>query len=159
MTLDEAIIHCLDKAGDCNTECEKDHAQLAYWLQSYKDILNQDNKKKMTWFDLRKTAYKDFPVLSYEEISKHRVDFRNLFLKGKYFMFMCKELSYYTLFDIKGSTFVAVNEFIDLLSNLDKDIVDIEENGSTGYSIWTRDKDNEVYMYMLFLYDDGVIEC
>lgn len=37
MTLDEAIKHCLEKSRQCTTECERDHKQLAEWLEDYKE--------------------------------------------------------------------------------------------------------------------------
>ena len=37
MTLDEAIKHCEEK-GCNNTECAKDHVQLAIWLKDYKTM-------------------------------------------------------------------------------------------------------------------------
>lgn len=36
MTLEEAIKHCLEKSRQCTTECERDHKQLAEWLEDYK---------------------------------------------------------------------------------------------------------------------------
>jgi len=36
MTLDEAIAHSEEKAGDCSTECRREHRQLARWLRELK---------------------------------------------------------------------------------------------------------------------------
>lgn len=36
MTLNEAIKHALEKAGNENTPCEKQHGQLACWLKELK---------------------------------------------------------------------------------------------------------------------------
>lgn len=37
MILEEAIKHCVEKAGKCGTECEREHKQLAEWLEDYKE--------------------------------------------------------------------------------------------------------------------------
>lgn len=37
MTLDEAIAHCDEVAGACDTECRREHKQLADWLRELKD--------------------------------------------------------------------------------------------------------------------------
>ena len=37
MTLDEAIAHCDEVAGVCDTECRREHKQLADWLRELKD--------------------------------------------------------------------------------------------------------------------------
>ena len=45
MTLDEAIEHAKEVAGNCDTQCAKDHYQLALWLEELKNLrklLNTD---------------------------------------------------------------------------------------------------------------------
>lgn len=42
MTLEEAIIHCKEKACD-NTQCALEHRQLAEWLE---ELQQYHNKKK-----------------------------------------------------------------------------------------------------------------
>ena len=37
MTLDEAIAHCDEVAGACDTECRREHKQLADWLRELQD--------------------------------------------------------------------------------------------------------------------------
>ena len=43
MTLEEAIIHCIEKSENCKTECQKEHKQLAEWLKDYKRIKDNEN--------------------------------------------------------------------------------------------------------------------
>ena len=41
MTLDEAIIHCKEKACSCQIKtCAEDHLQLAKWLEELKTLRN-----------------------------------------------------------------------------------------------------------------------
>ena len=57
MTLEEAIIHCIEKSENCKTECQKEHKQLAEWLKNYKRIKDNENIKleeylsKLKYFD------------------------------------------------------------------------------------------------------------
>lgn len=45
MTLEDAILHCLEQSKDC-TECAGEHYQLALWLKELKAYreLAKDNK-------------------------------------------------------------------------------------------------------------------
>lgn len=38
MTLDEAIAHAEDVAGNCDTSCKREHRQLADWLKELRDV-------------------------------------------------------------------------------------------------------------------------
>lgn len=58
MTLEEAIIHCIEKSENCKTECQKEeHKQLAEWLKDYKRIKDNENinleeyLSKLKYFD------------------------------------------------------------------------------------------------------------
>ena len=57
MTLEEAIIHCIEKSKNCKTECQKEHKQLAEWLKDYKRIKDNENIQleeylsKLKYFD------------------------------------------------------------------------------------------------------------
>jgi hypothetical protein len=47
MTLDEAIIHCMEeytKNKDSNCECAEDHLQLAKWLSELHQLRKEANK-------------------------------------------------------------------------------------------------------------------
>lgn len=56
MTIDEAILHCLEQAKDC-TECAKEHYQLAQWLRELKVYRNLADENKLIYdymYSLRK---------------------------------------------------------------------------------------------------------
>lgn len=38
ITLDEAIIHCENVSRNCDSQCGKDHQQLAEWLKELKRL-------------------------------------------------------------------------------------------------------------------------
>lgn len=45
MTLDEAIVYCIEQAGRRCDECSKEYYQLALWLQELKEYRDLDNNK------------------------------------------------------------------------------------------------------------------
>lgn len=45
MTLEEAIIHCKEKACD-NTQCAREHKQLAEWLEELQQYRNNARNKE-----------------------------------------------------------------------------------------------------------------
>ena len=53
MTLEEAIIHCIEKSENCKTECQKEHKQLAEWLKDYKRIKDNENIKLEDYLNTR----------------------------------------------------------------------------------------------------------
>ena len=64
MTLDEAIKHCEEVANKCDTECAKEHRQLAEWLKDYKRLLEQQPQEDI--HREREQAY----MQGYEDASK-----------------------------------------------------------------------------------------
>lgn len=80
--------------------------------------------------------------------------------EGKYFMLLCNENRYYTIFDtteIKDKEF-AMKEIRETLIMINGDIIDIDLNEQNAYEIWIRNEDNENHMYVLFNYDFGVVK-
>lgn len=78
-----------------------------------------------------------------------------------YYMLLCHELRDYTVFNLVDNTKVVANKFpvelFDCLRNrgglVSMDLVD----NDYAWEIWIRKEDND-YCYMLFPYDNGVIE-
>lgn len=58
MTLDDAIQHCLEKSCD-ESECSKEHRQLAEWLMELKQYRAQFGKEEEPEFDQCEMCGKD----------------------------------------------------------------------------------------------------
>ena len=56
MTLEEAIIHCKEKACN-NTQCALEHRQLAEWLKELQQYRNKGKLKDLTFADAIKYGY------------------------------------------------------------------------------------------------------
>ena len=58
MTLDEAITHCEDIARSCDSQCGRDHMQLAEWLKELK-TLRRERKEIMSLNTLAAEIHKN----------------------------------------------------------------------------------------------------
>ena len=101
-----------------------------------------------TMYELNKVAMNKLePLTSYEKENKSK-ELKSFFMRNsseKYFMLMCKEQSDYTIFhipDIKRSGLLSKDPAKD----------------SNAFEIWIKDND-EAFVYYLFPYTAGVIEC
>ena len=80
-------------------------------------------------------------------------------IKNNYYMMLCKELSYYTLFHINN---LSTEKIEDIVIEIATDYgvfysADIYEDH---VEIWVKMKiTGECHMFMFFPYDMGVIEC
>lgn len=162
MTLQEAINNELFESGSCLTENERYHGQLAYWLQNYKDMLadSGENIKKMTLYDMNRMIYSQLPQLTIDTNEKEILCKFFADQDNKYYMLMCKELSYYTC--LRMTNVVTIKDkLVDIItSHIEGYVVDIEQRNDGNIEIWIHmEADDEAHMFMLFPYDWGVIEC
>ena len=77
---------------------------------------------------------------------------------GKFFMLICRDINYYTLFTI-GQGERIEREVLNCLHDIGvvKSIEQIE--GTETIEIWVQPKDEEPLVMYFFNYDKGVIEC
>lgn len=52
MTIDEAIKHAQEVAGESCTDCAKEHGQLARWLMELKQRRKRDEEEHAVWVDI-----------------------------------------------------------------------------------------------------------
>lgn len=116
----------------------------------------------MNLYELNKAAYASFKPLDIFTLNARKEEFEKFLAKGKYYMLLCNELKYYTVFvKQKENNFHQIaTEFISIVMELGE-VLDIEYSKTmTAYEVWIRDKvTKEINMYALFNYDGGVIEC
>ena len=130
----------------------------------------------MNMYDYNKAIFNNKPALTTEEIAEGkkllaRFFNRNVLKDRHYFMLLCRDINYYTLFraihtsEEAGRTFA--DETIECLNNLGViKSIDRDDLTKTNIEIWVEieEKDEEgnatkeqVCMY-IFPYDEGVIE-
>lgn len=79
--------------------------------------------------------------------------------KGNYYMLLCNELSYYTLFHAVDNCLILENfiaELWDVLHDMVIRDISIDDNGAV--AIWIDWDDNTSHCFYLFPYDKGVVE-
>lgn len=77
----------------------------------------------------------------------------------KYFLCMCKEISWYTVFYLKSMNYDKAVQELKKTLDFRGTIVDIDYvHTEDAYECWIKNSEGEVEMYYLFPYDWGVIE-
>lgn len=128
-------------------------------------IMDGDINFGMTAYDLNKQIISQLPILDEGALDIARSKITQFFeeTKNTYYMMLCRDLNYYTLFNTTKDITLpyAMNEVIDCADYLG-DIKSIElEDGKGAVEIWITQRENnkDTYVMYLFPYDAGVIKC
>ena len=134
-------------------------------------LIDGDINLGMTMYDLNKQIISQLPALDADGLDK-AMKVLDMFvneLEQTYFMMLCREMNYYTLFKVDRGTEVTGDlegfsaEVLDCALDLGvlKSVERVEDTGAI--EIWiepTKDEDpSEPVVMYLFPYDAGVIEC
>lgn len=120
-----------------------------------------DAKLNITLYELNKTLYKSMPDLTFNEIQKKKIEVAYWvdFTFNKYYMLLNRELADYTLFALTDHGDDITDEIFDIAYNRGIAIKAVEVNKEEMWvQFWIKTKD-DVVMYALFPYGNGVIEC
>ena len=134
--------------------------QSGEWVPYVPDITGKG--PEISLYELNRSIIRQQPNYETNQMKEFINDFNNYYktTNNKYYMLLSVETSYYTVFvynqnetnDLKdlGSALLAVSLAIGPIVS--------HEICDDHVEIWFRDKnDNEVYAYMLFPYDGGVV--
>ena len=128
-------------------------------------IVDETGNLGMSLYNINKNFMAGQPALSQDELTAGLKVIENYvfdtYKNSTYFMLLCKELSYYTTFvrDSKSSTNILMNEVLNCLQWIAKDILSIELNTTNNTpEIWIRTPEEEIVCMYFFNYDDGVID-
>ena len=113
-----------------------------------------------TLYELNKNAMQNEKKLSPSALRKKITDVRLYLFKKGYFMLLCHERRDYTVFNITADNKVgiAAEDLKECLLNRCEVIAIDETEDKMAYEIWMR-IDGEDFVYYLFPYDAGIIEC
>ena len=116
----------------------------------------------VTLYDLNKIACAKLPPMNQVQLAKAKEEIHKFILASNntYFLMICKELSYYTMFiSDDGSEEDMADVVIECLTNLGI-LVSIE------YSVehkvieaWVRDDEGNAVIVFMTPYDQGVVKC
>ena len=81
--------------------------------------------------------------------------------KNRYYMLLCHELRYFTLFDYQSSLGLNLPNIEEEVIGCAHDIGSIlsVEEGENAIEIWVKTEEDEVFVMYFFPYDRGVIKC
>ena len=126
----------------------------------------QATQAAMNLYDNNKQVVSQLPALTKEQLWQEKAILLDEYLNssdGVYYMMLCNELRYYTIFHIDTEGWIdepmASEEICACLEEFADEIKSIErtEDGAA-IEIWIT-KDNETYVMYLFDYTGGVIDC
>lgn len=138
-----------------NTDDEKYYIWKNEWVN-----VNPDANINLNLYDMNKQIMSQIPDFTKEQMEESMNTLNEWVnkTKSKYFMMLCKDLNYYTLFNRTKS---AIDDsfgkcFKDCMSNLGSvKSMDLTED-KTAIEIWLSYED-DVYCMYLFPYDVGVV--
>ena len=140
----------------------KEDGLYVYNNGEYYPIEDQKIDTGMSLYELNKQGYAQ--LLPYDETQiQDAIAWINEFSdknKGKYYMLLCKEISYYTVFEkdfLEYDCLSLGHGVIECLDNVGT-IHGIDDNGEGALEIWVKTSDEEVYCMLLFNYDVGIVK-
>lgn len=117
---------------------------------------------QMNLYDLNKQIINQLADASVEDLESAKQTIADYYneCRGIYYMMLCNELKYYTLFHVTpGLPNVFEDEVIECLVEFADSIKVIDKTeDQQAIEIWIT-KDEEAYVMYLFNYDRGVINC
>lgn len=130
---------------------------------SWDSITTTNMRTDLNLYDLNKSLISQF-----SEISEYNKEKLKDYLKAvnnniSYFMLLCKDYNYYTIFHRNYPETINYNSFANEVISICEElgtIVSWEENieGNDAIEIWIKVKD-QPYAFYLFPYDAGIVEC
>lgn len=125
-------------------------------------VLDDAPQVELSNYNIHKSLYSQMPAMKEETFQKNMVSIGGWFStnpKCKFFMLMCKEISYYTVFYLENPNYSKAVEELARTLKLRGEIIDINYvHSENAYECWVRNSQGEVNMYYLFEYDWGVID-
>jgi hypothetical protein len=141
--------------------CEED-GKIYTWTNDNWELVEFENKGiSMNLYELNKSIINQLEPMTNSDIANKMDLFEFLQIKnGKYYMLLCKEYSYYTIFEF--DPMISMPNFssavCEIISNLGK-VMSIElTQTEDAIEIWIIPKgEEEAFVFYLFPYDSGVV--
>ena len=135
--------------------------------KSTKEKIQESGQKKATMgtlYDMNLYFYEQLPSIDpkkFDQMLQNAAMWFSSEPDNKYFMFFCRELFDFTIFNFKNPNYsLGKEELCNLIHTRAKDLKDIVYNHDTNtYDFWlVSSLDGKVHMYKLFMCGDFIIE-
>ena len=117
---------------------------------------------QMNMYDLNKQLMSQCPCLDKEQMydAKDIINEYGKETRNKYYMLLCRDINYYTLFNIDLET-SALEDFGSVVLDCVTDIGAIKavDQAEGAIEIWVHPTEQEPLVMYLFTYDSGVVSC
>lgn len=123
--------------------------------------IDKDTGLNLNLYDLNKSIISQLKPLEKSEIFGKAQSIRDLRhnSKNKHYMLLCKDYSYYTIFEEKeNDEFYNLSDAVLTIAFELGDVYSIEKTGDGAVEIWIKPTgEEEPYAFYLFPYDAGVV--
>lgn len=116
---------------------------------------------EMNLYNFNKNIMIQMDPISEEELNKLMDSIDEMSNYGMYYMLLCKDYNYYTIFHKNIPTLISTDSFINMVIIICQELGNIvgwEKTNNGAIEIWIN-IDNESYCFYLFQYDAGIVEC
>lgn len=159
----KAIMESLENHEE-NEICyvHKENKYYKYINGAWEEMEKPKGNLNMNLYEMNKTIVTQLPKISKKELAAGRSKIRELSAEGSYFMLLCNDLKYYTIFHkVSDNTELIEDLVIECITDCNLDIKSInypDEENKNAIEIWTQ-YEEDVYVMYFFNYDGGIVEC
>ena len=158
-TLEEVLEPRVGQTVFCNSD-----QKIYQWspVEGWEEIHPEANIT-MKAYEMNKQIVGQLEVLDEEAMEEKKKAIRDFVYNWnhQFYMLLCRELNYYTVFYINPE--LAIETVEDMVIECAHDIGDIKAIDKTqddcAIEIWITNCDNETYVMYFFPYENGVIVC
>lgn len=140
-----------------------DAPNINYDTVGYLAEVKNEVSPSIDLYTMNQNIINQLPVYTDEDMDRAEDTIHDWIYNGhraNYYMLLCKELSYYTLFHSIDNCLIEedfIRELWDICSYLGP-IHDISVDDNDAIAIWAEWEDTGVHCFYLFPYDKGVVE-
>lgn len=131
-------------------------------IKDYKKKMRGKGELNMSLYDINKNLMSQLPEYTHEQVKEleEKIDklINEKHINNNYFMLLCNDIHYYTVFHFnpEEADFRTVGEGVTYLLYESGYTITADEECDDHFEIWVK-KDKEAYAFMLFPYDQGVV--
>lgn len=130
-----------------------------YVNNEWVEVENPKGELNMNIYDMNKSLIVQLPDINKKDLEAGKKKINQVASNGKYFMLLCNELKYYTVFNISDQGSEKIEDVVlDCINHFGATIKSIDNTPEGAIEIWIK-KYKEAYAMYFFNYDEGVEIC